>query len=146
VTFSIDMAKYVTCVTLLMNHQPPPSHCQHLPRSQHDENARRGLRGGRNGCKHMVTHPFPPEGMFLYTLTTSIYQLLFYVVFQLLPPPYPSLSRNASWRGHLLPPTTPHPSLSRVFWWSCPPPPHHLFPCSNHGCLLSPTTLIPLPC
>ena len=87
-----------------------------------------GLRGGGNGCKHMVTHPFPPESMFLYTLTTSIYRLLFYVVFRLLPPPYPSLGRNASRRGRLSPPTTPHPSLSRVFWWSCPPAPHHPLP------------------
>ena len=113
----------------------------------------------------MVTHPFPPEGMFLYTLTTSIYRLLFYVVFRLLPPPYPSLGRNASRRGRLSPPTTPHPSLSRVFWWSCPPAPHHPLPRSiresglflNHppplfcskrepeGVVLSPTTTLPLP-
>jgi len=52
------------------------NHHQHLPCSQHNENAQgEGLRSGGNGCKHMATHPFPPEGMFLYTLTTTPYFL-----------------------------------------------------------------------
>jgi len=71
---------------------------------------------------HGYTPISPRRYVFIHT-NNSIYQLLFYVVFQLLPPPYSSLSRNMSRRGHLLPPTTPHPSLSRVFWWSCPPAP-----------------------
>jgi len=42
------------------------------PCSQRNGNAQgEGLRGGESGCKHTITHPFPPGGMFLYTLTTT---------------------------------------------------------------------------
>ena len=118
------------------------------PCSQRNENAQgEGLRGGESGCKHTVTHPFPPGGMFLYTLTTTTNFLCSFLTPaatlplscskrepegpSLVPnhPPPPPCSKRKLEGVVLSSTTSPYPSLTRNT--------------SQRGRLLSPTTPYP---